>query len=59
MLYRITNPNILKNFKTITKSDEFYYSPKFMVDNNRIFVEFYSVENGRFVFVGTTVINID
>ena len=26
MLYRITNPNILKNFKTITKSDEFYYS---------------------------------
>ena len=59
MLYRITNPNILKNFKTIIKSDEFYYSPKFMVDNNRVFVEFYSVENGRFVFVGTTVINID
>ena len=59
MLYRITNPNILKNFKTITKSDEFYYSPKFMVDNNRAFIEFYSVENGRFVFVGTTVINID
>lgn len=59
MLYRITNPNILKKIKMTTESDELYYSPKFMVDNNRAFVEFYSVENGKLSFIGTTVININ